>query len=208
MSSDPAAVDDDEWSTAEIQLAPEYRDEPVERFIFAISTPETFDEEARDRLRSAFRKTCARCDVPMAIYEAREQSVLVGFPNVTNSPLVRVYRTIQSRVQTEYKSLIERAERQSKVPLDLEPLAFGGMAYLGPGTEDYREAPPTIPRDDDLDHTPFPELKRLSMAHGLQYINHTKKHTLVEQLKEARSADPSRGLTDRVKAAFVGEELT
>lgn len=201
----------DEWSTDEIQLAPEYRDEPIERFILDIAAPEMFDEEARDRLRVAFRKTCARCDVPMAIYEARDESVLLGIANVTNTPLVQLISTLQSAAATEYETLATRAERQSKVSLDLAPVAFSGRTYLGPGTEDYRDEPPEIPSDDELEHTPFHELQRLSMAHGLLH-NHPDRLTLVEQLKEARPDEEAvvryRGIPGRVKNAFVGEELT
>lgn len=192
----------DDWSIEEIQLADQYRDEPVERFILEIADPEMFDEDAHERLEKAFRHVCSRMDVPLVIYEARSASVLIGVTNPTVAPLVKIYHVLKSRVPTEYEQLIDREQRKSRTPLDLAPLSWGGVTYLGRGDDDYREEPPSIPSDDELRHTPFPELQRLSMAHGL-LSNKREKRVLIEQLQEAR-VEPEPGFAGRVKDAVVG----
>lgn len=189
----------------EIGRAPEYYAKPVERFELDVSDTNDidFDDDARTRLRSVFRKTVKRRGAELIEYEANEASVSIGIINTSNVSLPRLMRVIQRQTQRRYGSQLERAKRRSHRARDAEPLKWGGRTYLGRGDEDYTEEPPEIPAADDLDHLPDSEIRRLAMAHGLR--DNLAPSRIKDELRERRPDEPD-SFGSRVKSKLTGSE--
>lgn len=184
--------------------APEHYDEPVERFIFEVSSgPDAdeidLDEDACERLRNVLRKTVEKAGAELVDMEIREQSVFVGMINTSNTPLATLLSGIQKRSQRQYERTLDREQRHGQSLRGTEAVKWGGLVYIGPGDEDYRADPPAIP--EDLDRTPESEIRRLAMAYGVRlspYLDETK-----DELRERRPEPAST--VDRVRSALGGE---
>lgn len=195
---------DSDLADDEIGRAPEYYDEPVERFELDVSDANDidFDDDARKRLRSVFRKTVEKRGAELIEYEAHESSISIGVINTSNAPLVQLIRVIHRESQQRYAHVLDREGRRTRGPLDAEPLKWGGRTYLGPDGEDYREEPPEIPGGHDLDRVADAELRRLAMAHGVR--DNLDLSRIKDELRERRPDDPE-SLGTRVKSALSGK---